>query len=352
MESAIRVRIEQAIGQKVFPGCVVGVTNTKGERLLIPVGSFTYDSGARPVQEDTIFDVASITKSIPTACLALQLVEQGKLGLHDQVIKYIPEFENPEAEKATVWHLLTHTLDFDFALSDHKDLPAPELLNFILKSSFKTPPGTVFRYANANSILLGMVIERFTGVKLDVLASEQFFLPLGMSRTTFHPLEQFAKDEIVPTETCPWRGRAIQGEIHDESAWVLQKIMAPGSAGLFSCASDLLTFMEMLLARGEYHGKNFFSPQTVEKMYRNQLASIGASAGLGWGLNEPRYMGKCACETTFGKTGFTGCLCLVDVARGVALVMLSNYPYPKRKPDPTLINEVRRDVADIVLSTA
>jgi CubicO group peptidase (beta-lactamase class C family) len=283
--------------------------------------------------------------------MALQLIEQGNLGLHDKIRNYLPNFQNPEAEQATVWHLLTHTLNFDFALSDHKDLPASELLNFILKSQFKTPPGTVFHYSNANSILLGMIVEQVTGAKLDALASERFFLPLGMTRTTFHPLEQFSKEEIVPTEICPWRGRVIQGEVHDESAWVLKNIMVPGSAGLFSTVPDLLSFMEMLLASGEYHGQRFFAPETVGKMYENQLAPIGASAGLGWGLNEPRYMGRYAGATTFGKTGFTGCLCLGDVNRGVVMVLLANYTYPQRKPrDSDALNEVRRDIADIVFA--
>lgn len=105
----------------------------------------------------------------------------------------------------------------------------------------------------------------------------------------------------------------------------------------------------MLLNKGTFRGRKFFSPDIVSEMYTNQLEEIEESSGLGWELNQQRYMGKHATSQTFGKTGFTGCVVVCDVQSGVGIVMLSNYTYPKRKSSATFINQKRREIIDIVL---
>ena len=101
----------QAIKDKIFPGCVVGVVNKNGERQILPFGNFTYDESSAKVEENTIYDTASLTKSIPTGSLALQLIDDGKLKLTDKLIDYIPEFNNSDRENVLIKHLLTYTLD-------------------------------------------------------------------------------------------------------------------------------------------------------------------------------------------------------------------------------------------------
>jgi CubicO group peptidase (beta-lactamase class C family) len=196
---------------------------------------------------------------------------------------------------------------------------------------------------------LGLVVERICGDALDRLAKKYFFKPLQMKQTSFDP-KVFNKDDIVPTEIDPWRGRMIQGEVHDESAYKLQMKYRVGSAGLFSTASDLLNFFEMLLNFGSLDGHQYFREEVVRTMYENQLEDIGESAGLGWELGKKKYMGQYSDEKTFGKTGFTGCVCVCDIPRGAAWVILSNYSFPKRKKSMEPINQVRRDIADIVLN--
>ena len=109
--------IHTAIETSVFPGCVVGTVNCSGEKNIFPFGRFTYDSDAPEMEEDTIFDVASITKVVPTSCLALKALEMGKVRLNDALIKWIPEYNNSYRDGVLVKHLLTHTLDFDYRLS-------------------------------------------------------------------------------------------------------------------------------------------------------------------------------------------------------------------------------------------
>ncbi len=348
MEQQISGILDSAIGEYIFPGCAVGIVNTDGEVVTVVSGRYTYESTSPLVSEQSIFDVASITKSIPTASLALWLIDQGKLSLADKVSKFLPELANSYRDDVTIWHLLTHTIDFgQTALSAHKDKSPEEILKFILKRELSSPPGAKYWYMNATSILLGLVVEKVAGKPLPVLADEIFFKPLRMTRTTFYP-KRFPEADIIPTELDDWRGRLVHGEVHDETAHTLQKSFVPGHAGLFSTVPDLLVFLDMLLHRGMYNGQGYFSETIVHHMEINQLTDIGESAGLGWRLNQPEFMGQYSSAYTFGMIGFTGCMALCDIPKGRAMIMLSNAVHPKRPTDRSAINQVRCDIADIV----
>ena len=160
MEKQIKNRISRAIKERVFPGAVVGVVGKNNEKLVLPFGNYTYEENSPKMQKDSIFDVASITKSIPTSSLALKLIDEGKLKTDDKLIDFVPEFNNSDRENVLIKHLLTQTLDFDFHLSAHKDKSPEEILNVIFTAEFKSKPGTKFLYANATSIILGLVVER------------------------------------------------------------------------------------------------------------------------------------------------------------------------------------------------
>lgn len=358
MEQLISTRVEQAIRDKVFPGCVVGVIKKNGERKVLPFGHFTYEEGSNIVKEDTIYDTASLTKSIPTGSLALQLIDEGKLSLTDKLIDYIPEFRNSDRENVLIKHLLTYTLD-GYGLASATDgadgaslnkRTADDLMNVLLTHDFERRPGTVFKYTNIPAALLGLVVEKITGNTIDKLAEEHFFTPLNMSRSTFYP-ERFPLDEIVPTEHDDWRG-LVHGIVHDESAYICKKEgKIVGHAGLFSTAGDILNFLEMLLNNGSIDGKEYFSSDTIEQMGTNQIPELNDHTGLGWELDQSRFMGEHSGPHTFGKTGFTGTLCVVDVAKEIAYVILSNRIYPQRPADSSAINGVRADLGTIILSS-
>ncbi len=346
----------EAITGHTFPGCVVGVVWRSGERLVIPCGRHTYESDSQAATADTIYDTASITKSIPTNCLALQLIDEGRLSIDDQLITYLPDFANSDRERVRIKHLLTYTLDgYGFtsaaAAKTGKSLPeltGTDLKDVLLTHDFASPPGTIFKYTNIPTALLGLVIERLTGVTLDTLAQERFFTPLDMMRTTFHP-EQFAKEDIVPTEHDDWRD-LVHGVVHDESAHIFKQAgQVVGHAGLFSTAPDLLTFLEVLLHEGTFGGRQYFSRDAITLMQTNQIPELRDHTALGWELYQPRYMGDHATTHTFGKTGFTGTLVVCDIAKGVAYVILSNRTYPTRPADSTAINAFRKQIGEIIL---
>ncbi|MCL2689241.1 MAG: beta-lactamase family protein [Chitinispirillia bacterium] len=335
--------LQEAIKRQIFPGCAVGGMIGE-EEFVVAAGHHTYDENAKKITQDSLFDCASVTKAIPVSTLALWLIDHKEIKLSDRLIDFVPVYNGSFRDEICLGHLLTHTLDFDFRLSEYKDLPAEKLLAAILNVKMKSRPGEKFCYANATSILLGMLIERVSGKPLHELAQEVFFDPLGMKNTTFFPKKADITN-CVPTEIDPWRDRTILGETHDESAWVLRKIMTAGSAGLFSTAPDLMKFVRMLLDGRE----PFFKKRTMNAMHTNQILHIkDMSTGLGWELNQ-EYMGTKRTAQTFGKTGFTGCAVIADRSKNAGVVILSNYTWPRRKANRDLINEVRAQIADIVL---
>jgi CubicO group peptidase (beta-lactamase class C family) len=341
------VYLENAIKHRVFPGCSIGII-AFGKQWCRGLGKFTYDEGAAEVREDSVYDVASITKSVPLGCLAMMLIERGAIGPDDRLIDILPEFTGGYRASISIRHLLTHTLDFGFQLSAFRHLNGDELMKLILSAPLRSEPGRVFSYANATSILLGLVIERTAGLPLDKVADNLLFRPLGMERTTFFP-EVFDAAEVAPTEYDSWRGRMVRAEVHDESAFALRP-KAVGSAGLFSTAPDLLKIVAMLLAGGSYAGRNILSPETIAAMHSNGCPVAGACTGLGWELNQSSFMGKKCGSATFGKTGFTGCSMVIDPMRKAGMVLLSNHTFPERHNDRSLINDVRSGLADLVFT--
>lgn len=345
MEERIRKRLLLAVRDQVFPGAVVGVIKNE-KSLIILEGGHTYDGNSHKVTSQTLYDVASITKSVPTSSLALQLIDAKKISLDDKVVQYLPRFKHG---KVTIWHLLTQTVSFrteegPLRLAKLRGKRPDEIMDSIYSADISVPPKSSYSYSNATSIVLGQVIEILEGKALDILAYEKFFSPLEMTSTTFHPLENV---HVTPTEIDPMRGGVVQGVVHDESAYALGRKMVVGSAGLFSTAPDLLRFIQMVLNKGSINGKMYFSEEIIEQMFSNQLEG-GDGAGLGWELNQPQYMGRSSNEHMIGKTGFTGCVVMMDLNKKTGLVILSNSTFPKRKPDGMMINQLRRDIADSV----
>jgi CubicO group peptidase (beta-lactamase class C family) len=307
--------------------CCIGISNN-GEREIY----------AFNCEESSIFDCASITKSMPTGYLALRAIESGFLSTETPIAEILPEFAND----AKIFNLLTHSLDYRFPLSSLKDLTATEIWQKICSHKFEIQPGQLFCYGNANSILLGRVLEYIYKMPLDKLAKERVFEPLKMHSTGWHPLEWASKSRIIPTEICPWRGRELRGETHDESAWKLeQEFGSVGSAGVFSTVPDILNFLEHIL----------LSDFLIEKLTVNALSYLpNECTALGFELNNPKFMGEIKKgEAIFGKTGFTGTSFICRPKDKFILVILSNCTYPVRKPSSDKINEFRARLARSVL---
>lgn len=344
----ITKRVLQALDELVMPGAVVGIVMRDGERAVFPFGKLTYDMEATAVRADTLYDVASVTKSIPGSLALLKLIDDEWLALDDPLVKYVPEFDTDPAKRAvTLRHLLTYTLDLDVPAMSSLILTGPDaIMEHVIRAPLKAVPGSAYRYNNATALFTHLIVKSITGKRLDQFADETLFGPLGMTRSTFAPL-RLSLSDIAPTEVSEWRGELMWGKVHDESTSVLQEKDIVSIAGLFSTAPDLLQVLEMLLRGGESGGRRFFSEQLVREMGKNQFPESSFFTGLGFEINEPYFMGTHAADC-FGKTGFTGCSVLVNQKLGVGIVLLSNAIHPKRPESSVSRNLLRSDIANIV----
>jgi CubicO group peptidase (beta-lactamase class C family) len=200
-------------------------------------------------------------------------------------------------------------------------------------------------YSDLGVILLGDILEKITAKPLDLLAQRRIFAPLGMGHTLFKPGRRL-KAQIAPTENDPWRARLIQGEVHDENAYAMGGVSA--HAGLFSNASDLAVFCQMLLNGGVYNHHRIVKRSSFEKFIARQDFPPGSSRALGWDTpSEGSSAGSLLASTSFGHTGFTGTSIWVDPTRQLFIILLTNRVYPTRENNAIL--EVRRQVADAVV---
>ncbi len=200
--SSVDKVINDAIAAKKLPGAVVIVGHDgkiayeKAYGLRKLAGEPGLDgkpSAAEPMTEDTIFDMASLTKCLATATAVMQLYEMGKLQFDDPVVKYLPEFGANDKEKVTIRELLTHYsgLPPDISLKDPWGLAAPDKAEGIrraMDSKLVSAPGTHFEYSDINFITLGALVEKISGQPLDEYAAEHIFKPLGMTETRYLPI--------------------------------------------------------------------------------------------------------------------------------------------------------------------
>jgi CubicO group peptidase (beta-lactamase class C family) len=301
----------------------------------------------------------------PTSTLALSYILEGKLSVDTKVIDFIPELQTNYREDIRVFHLLTHSLDYRVPMKTLRTLPAEGILNALYTYQFEKAPGADFNYGNPASVLLGIILQRLMGKDLQQQGRERFFIPLGMTRSGWDPLTRdwnpIPKAEISPTEICNFRGREIQGEIHDESAWVLRKLFPVGSAGMFSCVPDLLNFVQMILndgmiANGCGGECARVAPAGILKMVSENAFALDSASkystakdactALGWELNNAKFMGTKISPRTFGKTGFTGASIVADPDKGAAVVLLSNFTYPHREANADRIHAFRASLSD------
>lgn len=345
-ESAILSLLRHAQADGVFHKAVAGFILPDGTTRLV----------ALDTPENTVFDIASLTKVCPTSTLALSYILEGRLGLDTKVVDYIPELQTNYREDIRVFHLLTHSLDYRVPMKTLRTLPPEGILEALFTYQFAKAPGADFNYGNPASVLLGMILQRLTGKDLQQQGRERFFGPLGMTRSGWDPLtrewNRIAVEEIAPTEICSFRGREIRGEIHDESAWVLRKLFPVGSAGMFSCVPDLLKFVKMVLDDGRAADGNGNTVQVapagiLEMVSTNAFdKEVGACTALGWELAQSKFMGSRVSPRTFGKTGFTGASIVADPIAGAAAVLLSDFTYPHREPSADRIHAFRATLAD------
>ncbi|MET7295830.1 serine hydrolase [Streptomyces griseoloalbus] len=285
-----------------------------------------------PMAEDTVFDLASVSKLF-TSILAVQQIERGALGLEAAVASYLPDFGRAGKQDVTIRQLLTHTSGFRAWIPLYNAPTYEEKVRLIYDERPAAPPGTAYLYSDLNLISLQLVLEEVTGRTLDVLLHDEITGPLGMRHTRYNPPASW-KPRIAATEDArrPWSGLdrgLVWGEVHDENAYSLGGVA--GHAGVFSHAWDLAVLGRTLLDGGVHGRERILTPESVELMFTDFNTSFpGDEHGLGFELYQHWYMGALATPRTAGHTGFTGTSLVLDPTTDSFLVVLGNSVHPVR----------------------
>jgi CubicO group peptidase (beta-lactamase class C family) len=322
---------------------VVPVHDAAGKALRYSDAETELPAGQQvPMQRDTIFDLASVTKTFTTIAV-MQQVEIGRIRLDEPVATYLPAFAANGKDDVTIRHLLTHTGGLPAWLPLYSAHPTKEeRLAAVLAVKPTAEPEQRYVYSDLGLITLGLVVEEVTGDPLDEVIADGISRPLGMSDTMFNPPARLA-DRIAATEEQPWAGRPmIRGEVHDENAWSLGGVA--GHAGLFSTAHDLAVLARTLLNGGRYRDVRILETETVRAMLVNENTEFPANShGLGFELDQRWYMDGLSTPVTFGHTGFTGTSVVIDPLSDSFVVLLTNRVHPTR--DWGGNNPARRAVA-------
>jgi CubicO group peptidase (beta-lactamase class C family) len=343
--------LERHLTARSFPGAVVAIGHEGVLGWLKAYGRTSYEPGASRVELDTTYDLASLTKVIVTTTLAMMLVDEGLLDLEKPVVDFLPRFTGAGREKVTVRQLLTHSSGIDWWAPLHLELRGAEAyLERIESMDLVYAPDSKSVYSDLGVILLGEILQRVSGRGLEALARERILEPLGMHDTGYRP-DASLRPRIAPTERDPWRGRLLQGEVHDENAFALGGV-AP-HAGLFGSAPDLARFAQMLLDGGVYAHHRLVRRATLDRFTRREGSVTGSSRGLGWDTpSDEGYSsaGRFFSRRSFGHTGFTGTSLWIDTERSLFVILLTNRVHPTRE-NPS-IRQARADVADAAARAA
>ncbi|MDZ4713209.1 MAG: serine hydrolase [bacterium] len=354
--SAIDEIVSNGILNGAFPGAQVIIGNEKDVLYEKSYGNFTYDEFSDVVTNSSMFDLASLTKVIATTPAIMKLYEERKINLSDKVSYYLPEFANSGKEDITVLNLLIHNSGLIAFVPFYKTCRSKQdVLDAIFNIGLDYPTATKTVYSDLNSILLGLIVEKISGMPLDEYCKLNVFLPLGMRSTTFVP-DETLKPRILPTEfDSYWRNRQLQGEVHDETTAMLEGVS--GNAGLFSNASDIYLLIKTMLNKGHYYNpytrglqdEQIFDDFTIELFTkRYDDVSYENSRALGWDTKPIQKTqtripcGELISENCFGHTGFTGTSVWCDKDRKLVIIFLTNRVYPSR--DNSGIRDVRPEL--------
>lgn len=356
--------VQQAIDSAATPGCHVFVAH-KGKVVMDQsFGWYTYEKKI-PVSDETIYDLASITKVAATLQAVMFLQEKGKIDVNKKISAYLPELRSTNKKDITIKDALTHQsgllpfipmwpntvkdnilMPYYYSTTRSDQYPlqvAPELFvspvirdsawHWALTSKMTDRPARTpysYRYSDMGSMIFHHMVENVINQPMDEFLEQNFYEPLGATTLGYRPLERFSPAQVAPTEIDTiYRKQLVHGTVHDERAAMLGGVA--GHAGLFGDADDLAKLGQMLLNGGTYGGVRFFKEETVNlftaKQYENSRRGLGWDKPTGdW--NSPTS--DLASARTFGHTGFTGTCIWVDPQFDLVFVFLSNRVWPDR----------------------
>jgi beta-N-acetylhexosaminidase len=376
--------VRSGLDRKAYPGAVVIAVQDGRIKYHKAFGHYEFDPASRPVTLESIYDLASVTKTSATTVAAMKLYEDGKLDLDKTLGDYLPLATGTNKAPLKIRDILLHQAGLSAFISFYKEtidagtgkpsetlysstrdtlftIPVAQgvwlrrdwndtMLHRIMQSPLG-PPGK-YVYSDNDFILLGKIVERLTGTTLDQYVQHTFYTPMIMTTTGFRAAQRFGLERIVPTEQERYfRRQLLQGYVHDEGAAMFGNIS--GHAGLFSNAYDLALLYQMLLNGGSLNGERYLKPETVS-LFTSYNSDI-SRRGLGFDKPEKDnatrsdpYPSRFASPETFGHTGFTGTCVWVDPKEKLVYIFLSNRVYNTRSNNLLSQLGIRSKIQDAI----
>lgn len=329
-EKVIRF-LQNEIDNNHIPGAVISVSH-KGRRVLKEaIGYRAVHPEKSGIDQETIFDLASLTKVVATLPAMLKLIDEGLIRLDDSVARYLPEFKQNNKENVLIRHLLTHSSGLPAHRPYYQSASGPEeYMQKIFKETLTYKPGTKVVYSDLGYMLLFKIVETITETSFEDFLDEVLFEPLHMKDSHFNPTKNFERYAV--TEYSEALEDYKCGIVHDENAEAMGGIS--GHAGLFSTISDLEKFAEMIENEGTYHGKKILSEASIQAAQRNYTSFAEDFRGLGWMLKNKQFAscGDLFSDNSFGHTGFTGTSIWFDPNIQLHVILLTNRVHYGRKP--------------------
>ena len=360
LERAADVLAAEAIRRRATPGLVVLVA--RGGRIVLEkaYGHHTYRR-ARRTRVTDVFDLASVTKVAATTLSIMKLVDEGALSIDRPLGDYLPELRGTNKEFLTLRPILAHRaglrswIPFYTGTLNPAGKPDARYYRFRPDTTFSVPvtermwmdrsyvdslwqqlydsplPNEgQYRYSDLGFYLMARLVDRISGMPVSEFAAQYFYRPMGLQTLTYHPLGQFARERIPPTERDQYfRMQAVHGTVHDMGAAMLGGVS--GHAGLFGSARDVATLLQMLLQNGNYGGRQYLRPETVALFTHRYPGETRRALGFDMKQLNPRRnmnMSPLASERAFGHLGFTGIAAWADPVEDLVYVFLSNRTYP------------------------
>ena len=341
--------IDDAVAARAFPGAVAAVGKDGALVHLKRYGRLSYDADAPPVDERTIYDLASLTKVIVTTTMAMILVDEGKLDIDKPVSAFLPAFKGGLKDKVTVRHLLTHSGGQAGGVTYlYKELKGKEAyVDYIQAWTSCTSRGRRRSTPISGRSCSARSWSGWRGRTSSPSRRERIFEPLGMKDTTLPARRPSCCRASRRPRTIPGAAGILRGEVHDENAFALGGVAA--HAGLFGTASDLARFAQMMLNGGVLRAQAHRVPRDPGEVHRAGPPGAGlvARAGLGHARAAPRPRATLFSPRSFGHTGYTGTSMWIDPESKAFAILLTNRVHPTR--ENTAIFAVRRAFADAVV---
>ena len=370
-----------AINIKATPGCQVIVAKKGVVVYNKSFGYHTYDR-LNKVDEFDVYDIASITKIAATLPIIMQKVDENSFDIDKPIIKYLNIEDTCSKAKLTSREMLAHNaqlwpwIPFYSETLTEKGGPNPSIYSTRKEGAFQiqvahniymnnTYMDTIvdrvihskmreeegYKYSDLAYYILKEVIEDQEGISLKDLVQERIYKDLGANYTSYHPLEKFDSNTIVPTENDDYfRNQLLRGYVHDPGAAMQNGV--GGHAGLFSNANDLTKLMQMYLNGGEYGNNRYIKKQTLEEFTECQYCKKDNRRGIGF--DKPVLDGTDGpcCEqatgTSYGHSGFTGTIVWVDPAHDLIYVFLSNRIHPSAENSLLVKENIRTRIQEVI----